>query len=247
MNDNSREKLATRTAYAILALLMVAALAVTVIAIVTTVNKRNDELPPDDGSGEQGDQPPENGENGEGGGSQPENNPPSDGGEQEGNGSENDEQKQPESQVFVLPSAGYVSKDYTEDVLVFSPTMNDYRVHKGVDIAGELGAPVFAFCEGTVKEIKTDPFMGKTVVLSHANGIESRYMNLADQLPEDITVGATVAVGTVIGAIGETALSECADSPHLHFEVLVNGKQVSPAGYVTFSTDTPVDGKPENE
>jgi len=241
MNGNTKEKWLNRTAYAILALLLISALTVTVIAIVSTVNQRKEPLP---NEGEQGDElPPEqNGEGETGGEEQPPNTetPP-------------EEQKpdtppvdtKPETQVFVLPANGYVMKEYTEDVLVFSPTMNDYRVHLGVDIAGKAGDPVYAFCEGTVKEISNHPFMGKTVVISHANGIESRYMNLADRLPDGITVGASVSVGTVIGAIGETALAECADSPHLHFEVVANGKHTAPSGYVTFNTDTPTGGEGE--
>ena len=247
MNDKTKEKLAARSAYAILALLLVAALTVTVIAIVTTVNKRNEELPNDNGDSSTEQPNPEPPATDEGNstpdGQEPdENTPPENGNNQP------ETPNPPEAQVFTAPSSGgYVSKDFTEDVLVFSTTMNDYRVHMGVDIAGEAGAPVYAFCQGTVKEIKSDPFMGKTVVLSHANGIESRYMNLADQLPEGITVGSTVSMGTVIGAIGETAISECADTPHLHFEVLVNGKHVAPSGYVSFPTDTPTSGEPEDE
>ena len=228
-----KEKWANRTAYAILALLLVAALTVTVIAIVSTVNQRKEPLPDED------ENLPVNGEqnNGTENGEQepPNEDIPSD--------SENtpppSEDNEPQKQVFVLPTSGYVMREYTEDALVFSPTMNDYRVHLGVDLAGKLGDPVYAFCEGTVKEISNHPFMGKTVVLSHANGIESRYMNLANDLPENIKVGETVAVGTIIGAIGETAIAECADTPHLHFEVWANGKQTSPSGYVTFNTDTP--------
>lgn len=236
MNNNTREKWANRTAYAILALLLIAALTVTVIAIVSTVNQRKEPLPPD---GEQNGDTSSDGENnGNGetnGEQQPEqpDTPPAD--EQP----PKEEDKKPEAQVFVLPANGYVMREYTEDALVFSPTMNDYRVHLGVDIAGKAGDPVYAFCEGTVKEVTNHPFMGKTVVISHANGIESRYMNLANELPENIKAGETVAVGTVIGAIGETALAECADSPHLHFEVWANGKQTSPSGYVTFPSDSP--------
>lgn len=236
MNNNTREKWANRTAYAILALLLIAALTVTVIAIVSTVNQRKESLPPD---GEQNGDTSSDGENngngetnGEQQPEQPET-PPAD--EQP----PKEEDKKPEAQVFVLPANGYVMREYTEDALVFSPTMNDYRVHLGVDIAGKAGDPVYAFCEGTVKEVTNHPFMGKTVVISHANGIESRYMNLANELPENIKAGETVAVGTVIGAIGETALAECADSPHLHFEVWANGKQTSPSGYVTFPSDSP--------
>ena len=233
MNNSTREKWANRTAYAILALLLIAALTVTVVAIVSTVNQRKEPLPSED------DNLPVNGEqnNGTENGEQE---PPSEESPSDGeNVQPPAEDTEPQKQVFVLPTSGYVMREYTEDALVFSPTMNDYRVHLGVDLAGKLGDPVYAFCEGTVKEISDHPFMGKTVVISHANGIESRYMNLANELPENIKVGETVAVGTVIGAIGETALAECADTPHLHFEVWANGKQTSPSGYVTFNTDTP--------
>ncbi|MBR2460434.1 MAG: M23 family metallopeptidase [Clostridia bacterium] len=238
MNDNAREKLATRTAYVILALLLVAALTVTVIAVVTTVSKRNEEPTPDSPpSGDELQPPPDQGNEGNNNGNTSPDTENRDDGENEGEG-----EKQPQAQVFVLPVNGYVSKEYCDDLLVFSTTMGDYRVHMGVDVAAEPGAPVYAFCEGTVKEIKNDPFMGKTVIISHANGIESRYMNLADQLPEGIKVGVNVPVGTVIGAVGETALSECADAAHLHFEVLLNGERVSPSGYVTFTTDVPTGG-----
>lgn len=241
MNNNTREKWANRTAYAILALLLIAALTVTVIAIVSTVNQRKEPLPPDDGqSGEVNGESGENGDGAQNGDQPPQQQPEAPPVDEQ---PPKEDEKKPDAQVFVLPAGGYVMREYTEDALVFSPTMNDYRVHLGVDIAGKVGDPVYAFCEGTVKEVTNHPFMGKTVVISHANGIESRYMNLANELPENIKEGATVSVGTVIGAIGETALAECADSPHLHFEVWANGKQVSPSGYVTFNTDTPTVGE----
>ena len=230
MNNSMKEKWANRTAYAILAMLLIAALTVTVVAITSTVNQRKEPLPDEEVNGEpsedtsQTDEPTP---------------PPDDTPSDETNTQPPEEEKKPDLQVFVLPTSGYVMREYTEDALVFSPTMNDYRVHLGVDLAGKIGDPVYAFCEGTVKEISNHPFMGKTIVISHANGIESRYMNLANEIPENIKVGETVAVGTVIGAIGETALAECADSPHLHFEVWANGKQTAPSGYVTFNTDTP--------
>ncbi len=235
MNNSMKEKWANRTAYAILALLLIAALTVTVIAIVSTVNQRKEPLPDGTADGLPTDGEP-NGDSSGGEQTPPENETPP---ESESGTQPPEEEKKPEAQVFVLPANGYVMREYTEDALVFSPTMNDYRVHLGVDIAGKAGDPVYAFCEGTVKEVSNHPFMGKTVVISHANGIESRYMNLANEIPENIKVGETVAVGTVIGAIGETAIAECADSPHLHFEVWANGKQTAPSGYVTFPSDAP--------
>lgn len=230
MNQTKKQKLANRTAYAILALLLIAVVTVTVIAIVATVSKRNEELPPQDEQLPDGSDQPSDGESGS------ENTPPPN--DENSNQSPSEPQEPtPSSPVFVLPANGNVSKDYSLDALVFSSTMNDYRVHLGVDISGAIGDPVYSFSEGTVKEISDHPFMGKTVIISHAGGLESKYMNLANELPEGIKVGAAVSVGTVIGAIGETALAECADDPHLHFEVWLNGKQVSPSGYVTFNKE----------
>ena len=57
-------------------------------------------------------------------------------------------------------------------------------------------------------------------------------MNLSDTLPDGIAEGATVTPGTLIGAVGETAMRECADSPHLHFEIRLNDKVVDPTPYI---------------
>ena len=226
MNDKTKERLAQRSAYVVLSLLLVTVLTLTVIAIVATINQKPEELPPEDMDGQTPpvETPPDQ--------SEPTITEPTTPPEETP-----EESSKPTSPVYVLPTEGYVQKDYLDSTLVFSGTMNDYRVHLGVDLAGNIGDPVYNFAEGTVESISDDPFMGKTIVIKHQNGITSKYMNLANELPEGISVGSTLTVGTVIGAIGETALSECAEAPHLHFEVWANGKQVNPSGYVTFSTD----------
>jgi murein DD-endopeptidase MepM/ murein hydrolase activator NlpD len=110
--------------------------------------------------------------------------------------------------------------------------MNDYRVHLGIDISSEIGAPVRAFSDGVIEKIYKDHFMGKTIVINHGNGLKSYYMNLSDTLPDGIAEGVTVTPGTLIGAVGETAMRECADSPHLHFEIRLNDKLVDPTPYI---------------
>jgi len=138
---------------------------------------------------------------------------------------------QPSAPTYSLPLAGGVSKPFSYDALVYSETMNDYRVHNGVDLIATVGTPVKAFSDGTVKEIYEDPLMGQTVVLEHDNETVSIYQNLSTALPEGILVGSRVLEGQVIGGVGETVLVECAEEPHLHFEVLVNGKHVDPMSY----------------
>lgn len=224
MNVNIKQKLAGKSAYIALAILLIAILVFTVIAIITTVNSNEEEVLPPVTEGE---------------GAVP-------GGETEGEGDaatggeiteptqpEDTETVTPEPVVYGAPCSGGVQKEFCSDTLVFSQTMNDHRVHLGIDISGSIGDPVKAFGKGTVEKIYHDTFMGKTVVIDHGNGLKSVYMNLAEALPQGIAVGVAVDVGTVIGAIGETAMNECADSPHLHFEILLDNKKVDPRSYIT--------------
>ncbi len=138
---------------------------------------------------------------------------------------------QPVTPSYTLPVAGSVSKAFSNDILVYSETMNDYRVHNGVDLSATLGTPVKAFTDGIVLEIYNDPLMGCTLILDHGNETCSIYQNLSTQLPEGIAVGAQVKEGQVIAGVGETVLVEIAQEPHLHFEVTVNGKHVDPMSY----------------
>lgn len=131
--------------------------------------------------------------------------------------------------VYVFPIAnGVITKDYTVEALVFSATMKDYRVHTGVDIAAELGSAVYSYTDGTIAEIKDDPFFGITVVIQHSFGLTSYYMNLASELPEGVVIGAAVKAGDVIGAVGATAKIEACDEPHLHFELRVGDELINP-------------------
>ncbi len=228
MNINIKQKLAEKSAYIALALLLTMIIVFTVIAIVAAVNSQEEApvAPPVSGEGE-GTPPEENGGDAETGG---EANPAPD--------TETDTVPEPEMPVYLTPCEGYIQKDFSNDTLVFSQTMNDHRAHLGIDIAGKLGDPVKAFCKGTVEKIYTDHFMGKTVVIAHENGLKSYYMNLANEIPEGITEGSFVEAGTVIGAIGETASTECADHPHLHFELRLNGGKLDPKEYITLPSSS---------
>ncbi|NLN55458.1 MAG: M23 family metallopeptidase [Clostridiales bacterium] len=128
---------------------------------------------------------------------------------------------------YVLPFEGDIIKGYSVDALVYSLTMKDYRTHEGVDIAGEVGDPVKCYSDGYVTAITEDPFMGKTVEITHGYGLKSVYQNLAAELPQKVFVGAEVKAGDIIGAIGETAIIEGADEPHLHFELLLDGERIN--------------------
>lgn len=143
-----------------------------------------------------------------------------------------------EKETFELPVNGYISKEYSVDVPVYSLTMNDYRAHTGIDVLCEEGSAVTASAAGTVKQVYNDPMMGTTVVIEHNDGISTRYMNLNETLADGITSGASVVKGQLIGAVGSSALVEVAQDPHLHFEVTVSGAYVDPLTILDPSTVT---------
>ncbi len=138
----------------------------------------------------------------------------------------------PEPVTFTAPVDGKVLVSHSMKVPVFSPTMNDYRTHAGVDIVSEPGGEVRAAADGTVEEIWEDPMMGWSMRVSHAGGFESVYRNLSPDFPEGIEQGAQVAAGQTVGAVGSTALIECEEEPHLHFELKQAGEYVDPAEYM---------------
>ncbi len=134
------------------------------------------------------------------------------------------------SAIRIWPLSGAVSKDHSLETLVYSATTDDWRVHCGVDLMGYLGEPVMAVTAGTVTDIYDDEMYGTTVVISHDDSVSTHYSNLA--VVPTVTVGETVAAGDVIGAVGDTALVECADEPHLHLEVFKEGVVMDPREYI---------------
>ena len=133
--------------------------------------------------------------------------------------------------MYISPVSGYISRDFCPDTMIYSMTMEDYRTHNGIDIAAEIGDKVSAFSNGVVEKIYDDPMNGKTVEISHADGIVSIYQNLQNVISEDIEVGKEVKAGDVIGTVGETMITEIAEPPHLHFEITKNGERVNPTQF----------------
>lgn len=137
--------------------------------------------------------------------------------------------------TFVLPVEGGLLQVHDLQVLTYSTTMRDYRIHTGIDVETEAGAAVYACASGVVAEIGVDALMGNTIVLDHGNGVQSIYRNLSDTLPEGVVVGASVKAGQLIGAVGESAIVEVGELPHLHFELTNGGEQVDPVVYLDYA------------
>ena len=132
---------------------------------------------------------------------------------------------------FTLPVSGSLMKSHDATMQVFSNTMKDYRVHLGSDIATEINAPVSAAADGTVMQVWEDAMMGQCVAIKHGGDACTIYKNLATTLPENIVEGAEIKAGETVGYVGESAMVEIAEEPHLHFEMTVGGLSVDPLEY----------------
>ena len=130
-----------------------------------------------------------------------------------------------------LPVQGSLSQIHSVDTQVFSNTMQDWRVHLGIDLATEADAPVYAAADGTVARVWEDPMMGQCVAIRHSGECLTVYKNLSSTLADGIAAGATVARGQILGTVGDSALVEIAEEPHLHMEMTVKGIQVDPLEY----------------
>lgn len=132
---------------------------------------------------------------------------------------------------FSLPVSGTLTNKHDPELQVFSPTMQDYRVHLGVDIETAENAPVYAAADGTVSKIWVDTLMGYCVAIKHSGNCVTVYKNLGSTLPEGISEGASVRSGQLIATVGNSAMVEVADEPHLHFEMTVADLAVNPLEY----------------
>ena len=136
-----------------------------------------------------------------------------------------------DSATFLAPVSGTITKPHSQDTPVFSETLEEWRVHLGLDISTADDAGVYAVADGEVSAVFSDPLLGYTVEVTHGNGIKSRYSNLsAEGLP---AVSDSVKAGQKIATVGYSAITEIADETHLHFEMFVDGKAVNPLDYIS--------------
>lgn len=132
--------------------------------------------------------------------------------------------------LFVWPLNGSTVTAFSPDTLIRDETMGDWRTHDGMDLGCELGTTVMATAEGMVQSVEHDDMLGTTITIVHGGGITSVYANLASETT--VSAGDEVIAGDIIGTVGDTALSESALQPHLHFALYQDGEPVDPADYM---------------
>ncbi len=113
---------------------------------------------------------------------------------------------------------------YPEDDILFG--YGEYEGHKGIDYAGEKGQEIVAAANGTVSFAGWKDGYGNCIIIDHRNGYQTVYGHL-DEIK--IQVGDKVTTGHLIGTMGSTGITTGAQ---LHFELLKDGENLSPADYM---------------
>lgn len=127
---------------------------------------------------------------------------------------------------FSKPIEGEILKVYSPDKVIYSKTLELWKVHDGIDIKVEEGKYIKAIERGTIEKVYKDSFLGTTIVIDHGQGYKSSYSNL----DENVLVKAkqSIVKGQKIGKIGKTAIGEIKDESHLHFMLFKDNKGVDP-------------------
>jgi murein DD-endopeptidase MepM/ murein hydrolase activator NlpD len=119
----------------------------------------------------------------------------------------------------IWPLAGWLSSGFGNRRDPFDGTAD---FHPGLDIAANMGTPIRATADGTVKAAAYNGNYGNAVLLEHSSWISTRYGHLSRFA---VRAGQEIRRGDVIGYVGATGR---ATSAHLHYEILLNGQPINP-------------------
>ena len=103
------------------------------------------------------------------------------------------------------------------------PILGYNKKHLGTDFAAPMGTPIMASGSGTVTRAKWCGGGGNCVKIKHNSTYETVYAHMKN-FAKGIKAGVKVRQGQIIGYVGSTGMST---GPHLHYEVIVNGKKVN--------------------
>jgi murein DD-endopeptidase MepM/ murein hydrolase activator NlpD len=118
------------------------------------------------------------------------------------------------------------------------PILRYSRMHTGVDWSAPTGTPIVAAGNGTVIKAARESGYGNRVEVQHANGYVTTYNHMSG-FARGMNEGARVRQGQVVGYLGMTGL---ATGPHLHYEVMLNDKQINPMS-AKIATGQKLEGK----
>jgi len=124
----------------------------------------------------------------------------------------------------IMPTTGFLTSRFS--MIRYHPILHENRPHLGIDITAAFGSQIIAPAAGRVIKVGYENGYGLMVVLDHGYGIETKYAHMSRTA---VNVGQLVKRGDRLGWVGSTGLST---GPHLHYEVLLNGRPVDPLRYI---------------
>ncbi|MEW6523547.1 MAG: M23 family metallopeptidase [Bacillota bacterium] len=119
----------------------------------------------------------------------------------------------------VWPVAGRVTSHYG---MRRSPLTGLFTMHNGIDIGAALGTAIVATGDAVVEFVGYSSGLGRHIILDHGYGIKTVYAHNQRNL---VSPGDLVKRGQVIAQVGNTGAST---GPHLHYEIIINGRRVDP-------------------
>ena len=129
-----------------------------------------------------------------------------------------------ESTPSILPTSGWLSSSYSESRM--HPIHNRPMPHPGVDISAPKGTSIYAAAKGKVIKSGWTVGYGLTIEIDHGFGYRTLYGHASELIAGQ---GEEVQRGDVIARVGSTGI---ATSPHLHYEVSVQGITQNPANFI---------------
>lgn len=123
----------------------------------------------------------------------------------------------------IWPTKGWNSRGFG---MKYDPFTGYKQMHRGIDIANRNGTPVIATADGIVKRARVSAGMGRFITIDHGFGFQTRYGHLSKFKVKE---GQRVKRGEIIALMGSTGYST---GPHLHYEVIRNGKFFNPHNFI---------------
>lgn len=119
--------------------------------------------------------------------------------------------------VYTRPTDGAVLTPFSGDMLLFQPTLGDWRVHSGTDFACGAGENVLALTDGTVQAVFEDGLYGTCVTVAHQGDLKTTVRGLSEVR---VSEGQAVSSGEVLGVCAASIPAEETLGTHVHVEAV---------------------------
>lgn len=129
-----------------------------------------------------------------------------------------------ESTPSILPAAGRLSSGFSSARM--HPIHHKELPHEGIDLTAQTGTPILAAAKGVVSYSGWMSGYGNLIEIDHGHGFKTRYGHASALI---VKRGEQIARGELIAQVGQTGV---ATAPHLHYEVIVDGKPRNPLNFV---------------